>query len=175
RTWRLGTSPRRTYTGAPQSSTACSRRSRARPTPAQKPRGRARTISPIRVTITLLLEVKGYARHTGIRLETTIGVRGVAVGDVDQPVPGVEGHIVRHEVRRAHAAGQPEREARVDLHDLEVGAAGRGEQLDVRHEPPQRQKVIPAGEREARVVGPVRLRVVLINRLEPGLERAVAE
>src|SRR3989454_4852688 len=127
--------------------------SMARSTPAQKPRGPARTISPIRVTIRLLLKIKGYARPPGIRLETTNGVRGVAVGDVDQPVPGVEGHIVRHEVRRAHAAGQPEREARVDLHDLEVGAAGRGEHLDVRHEPPQRQDVIPTGQREARVVG----------------------
>src|SRR2546426_2329218 len=174
-TYPLWTISRRTYTGGPRTPSHCAPVSMARSTPAQKPRGPARTISPIRVTIRLLLKIKGYARPPGIRLETTNGVRGVAVGDVDQPVPGVEGHIVRHEVRRAHAAGQPEREARVDLHDLEVGAAGRGEQLDVRHEPPQRQEVIPAGEREARVVGPVRLRVVLINRLEPGLERAVEE
>src|SRR5213593_3751166 len=117
--------------------------SMARSTPAQKPRGPARTISPIRVTIRLLLEIKGYARHPGIRLETTIGVRGVAVGDVDQPVPGVEGHIVRHEIRCPDASGQPEGEARIDLHDLEVGASGRGEQLDVRDVSPQGQEVIP--------------------------------
>src|SRR3989442_570882 len=149
--------------------------SMARSTPAQNPRGPARTISAIRLSITLLLEVKGYARYPGVRLETAVGVIGVSVGDVNHPIRGVEGHVVRQEERRAHAAGQPEGEIRVDLGDAEVGAAGCREQFDVRHEPSQREEMIPAGQRQPRVVLVLRLGIPLIDRLEPRLERAVQE
>src|SRR3989442_12368262 len=95
--------------------------SMARSTPAQNPRGPARTISAIRLSITLLLEVKGYARYPGVPFETAVGVLGVSVGDVDHPRPGVQGHVGRHEERTPHAAGQPDAETRVDL-----GTAGGG-------------------------------------------------
>src|SRR5713226_6266507 len=149
--------------------------SMARSTPAQNPRGPANTISAIRLTISLLLEVKGYARHPAVGLETAVGVLGVTVGDVDHPVPGVEGDAVRHEEGCAQAAGQPEGEVRVDLDGAKIGAAGRRQQLDVRHEPAEREEVIAAGEREACVVLVGRLRVSLIDGLESGLECAVEE
>src|SRR5438093_1918839 len=102
-TYPLWTISRRTYTGGPHTSSACSTMSMARSTPAQNPRGPARTISAIRLTITRLLEVEGYPGDPRVRLETAVGLGGVAVRDVDHAVPGVECHVIRHEVRRAQA------------------------------------------------------------------------
>src|SRR5437870_5140245 len=109
--------------------------SMARSTPAQKPRGPASTISAMDVVvIRSSREEERDAGHAGVRLETAVAPVEMAVGDVVQPVAGVEGGGVGHEVLGPHAAEEQEREGRVDLDGLEVGAAGGGEELDVGHE-----------------------------------------
>src|ERR1700752_2428415 len=150
----------------------------ARSTPAQKPRGPASRISAMGAFIltslgtTVSLEEVGYPEYATIELETAVGVAGVPVGDVLEPVARVDGRLVGDEEGRAEAAPHHEREGRVDLEDLEVGAAGRGRRLDVGDEAPERQEVIAKGQPRAHVEGPLGLEVLLILQLRSQLERA---
>src|SRR5262245_54040398 len=150
--------------------------SMARSTPAQKPRGPARRISEIGTVLTCpSWEVKREAPHDDVGFEATVGLAGVAVGDVLIPVAQVQRRLVGDEHRCADAAEEQERERRVDLGNLEVGAAGGPGDLDIRHETAEAEEVVTADGAET---GPERLlgcRVVLIERLEAELERAVPE
>src|SRR5262249_20245648 len=154
-TRRLCTISRRTYTGGGHTSSATSTMSIARSTPAQKPRGPASRISAMGAFIvtslgtTVSLEEIGYPEYSAVELETAVGVGGVPVGDVLESVPRVDRRLVGDEERGAHAAPHHEREVRVDLEDIEVGAAGGGGRLDVRDEPTERQEVVAECQPEA--------------------------
>src|SRR5215470_4578329 len=148
----------------------------ARSTPAQNPRGPARRISEIGTVLTRpSWEVKREAAHDDVRFEASIRLTRIAVRDVLITVPCVHRRLVGHEHRRAYAAKEQKRERRSDLGDLEVGAAGGTGDLHVRHETPEREEMVTpdgAQPRPERLLG---RRVVLIERLEANLQRAVPE
>src|SRR5688500_11800102 len=124
-TWRLWTISRRTYTGGRHTERASSTMSIARSTPAQKPRGPARTISETgadMVSFISSFEERGYSDHTGVRFEAAIAYVGIAVGDVLQPIPRVERDAISDEHGGTRAGEDQEREVGIDLQDVEVGA-----------------------------------------------------
>src|SRR5438094_4214974 len=172
-TSRLWTISRRTYTGCGHTDSASSTMSMARSTPAQKPRGPARRISAIGAFMVSSLEEEGYADHAGVGLDAAVRLGGVAVGDVLVAIAGVERRTVGDEVLEAQPAPDEEGEVRPDLGDLEIGATGEGGQLRVRHEPAEAEEVIAEGQAEAGEVHPLRLDVLLIQRLQTDLQRAV--
>src|SRR5262245_21043350 len=116
----------------------------ARSTPAQNPRGPARTISATAFVMAMmspgspltgspLLEVPGYAPHADVRLESAVGLGRVSVGDVLETITAVESEPVGHEHGQTRPGLEQEREVRVDLGDAQVRAAGGAESLQVGH------------------------------------------
>src|SRR5437867_6776686 len=172
-TSRLWTISRRTYTGCGHTESASSTMSMARSTPAQKPRGPARRISAIGAFMLSSLEEEGYAEHAGVGLDPAVGPGDVAVGDVLVAVAGVDRRAIGDEVRGAQAPPQQEGEARADLGDLQIRRARERRQLGVGHETPQAQEVIAEGRSQAGEVDELGRRVLLIQGLQPDLERAV--
>src|SRR5215470_11628594 len=176
-TSRLCTISRRTYTGGGHTDSATSTMSIARSTPAQNPRGPASRISAMGALIltslgtTVSLEEVGYPEYAAVELETAVGVAGVPVGDVLEPVPRVQRRLVGHEERRAEPAPDHERERRVDLEDLEVGTAGGAGRLDVGDEPTERQEVVTKRDSRAQVEGALGLEILLVLHLGSHLER----
>src|SRR5581483_2565231 len=173
-TCRLWTISRRTYTGGAQTDSASSTMSMARSTPAQKPRGPASRISAIGcVNARSSSEEVGQAEHGHVGLEPAVRLARVAVGDMLQPVPGVHRDMVVEEDRHPHAPEDQEGEGGPDLRQLEIRAAGRARDFDVRHDAAEPQEVVADDGREPGPEPVVRLGVPLIERLEPDLERAV--
>src|SRR5262249_5718463 len=118
-TRRLWTISRRTYTGGGHTSSATSTMSMARSTPAQKPRGPASRISAMGAFILtslgpgVSLEEIGYPEYATVELETAVGIAGVSVGDVLEPVARVERGLVGDEERGAQPTPEHEREGRI--------------------------------------------------------------
>src|SRR3990170_5950163 len=176
-TSRLWTISFLTYTGVGQTWRANSTMSMARSTPAQKPRGPARTIS---FSVSLLIvdpsvEEERHAQDSGVGVEPPVGLLDVAVGDVLEAIPRRQLHPLSQEIAQPGAGLQDEREVRPDLRDVEAGPAHPGQDLHIRKDRRSAQEMVaqrylqPFG---GRAVG---LQVVLEPGLEAGLQRPPEE